>query len=481
MFFQGFGGEGHLPPGRGAPVSDTTKLYAALEVEKGATEAEVRKAYRRLAMKHHPDKGGDPEKFKEICEAYETLSNPQARKAYDAGLGGRQQGAGNENPQDIFASFFGGRQERRSSEDVIRTLRVTLEEAFVGCTRRVAVKRQVLDSGEGAKACGECGGRGARVEVIRMGAMIQQIQTPCGACGGLGKSWGTREERKTLEVFIPRGAPDGHRLTYRGLTDERPDVEPGDLVFVVRVAEHPIFERHGSDLHVRRRVSLIEALAGFELEIVHLDGRKLAASCGPGERLRLGGAFDPEHPPKNWEAHEDFDCPTLPEAARAEASDVEALKRACDQDLRSRGVDSDAFVFDGQRAFFKRCTRAEALAAKVVSEGRTLYVRGKPSETPLKAVVGEGMPCCDNPLKRGNLFVHLSLALPETTEEHVLTQLRALLPPPLNPAPSEDAEVCRLAEIDPYASYAETKPKASDQEPSRRPQGGGPQTQCHQQ
>merc|ERR1719265_315971 len=124
--------------------------------------------------------------------------------------------------------------------------------------------------------------------------MIQQMQSACRACGGQGKSFKTKQDREVLEVMIQKGSPDGHKVNFREMADEHPDADTGDVNFVLKQQEHPEFKRKGADLFMERKISLVEALCGFELEITHLDGRKLLVKTSPGELVKpMARGFDP--------------------------------------------------------------------------------------------------------------------------------------------------------------------------------------------
>merc|ERR1719188_1983817 len=182
---------------------DTTKFYKLLEVDKNSSEADIKKAYRKLAVKHHPDKGGDPEKFKEITRAYEVLSDPKKKQTYDQfGEEGLEEGGGGGDPSDIFSELFGGGGRRgggggrkKKTKDVVQPLKVTLEQLYQGATKKMAITRQVIDKKKGVTECRQCDGRGVKVEVVRMGPMIQQMQSQCSTCGGSGKTFQTKSER----------------------------------------------------------------------------------------------------------------------------------------------------------------------------------------------------------------------------------------------------------------------------------------------
>merc|ERR1719238_2680723 len=124
--------------------------------------------------------------------------------------------------------------------------------------------------------------------------MIQRMQTQCQTCDGAGKSFKTKQEREVLDVHVQKGSPDGHKIVFREMADEHPDADTGDVVFVCKEQEHAIFKRKGADLFIERKISLVEALCGFTLELTHLDGRKLLIQTTPGEIVKpMAQGFDP--------------------------------------------------------------------------------------------------------------------------------------------------------------------------------------------
>merc|ERR1740123_417093 len=155
--FPGMGGKG----GGRQKNADTTKFYKTLEVDKDANDSEIKKAYRKLAVKHHPDKGGDQEKFKEITRAYEVLSDSEKRSTYDKFGEEGLEGGGGGDPSDIFESFFGGGgrrgggggRRRQKTQDVVQPLKVTLEQLYNGATKKMAITRQVIDKKKGVQEC----------------------------------------------------------------------------------------------------------------------------------------------------------------------------------------------------------------------------------------------------------------------------------------------------------------------------------------
>lgn len=315
--FEHFAGMGGGMPGggRSGPV-DNEGLYKALGVSKDADENDIKKAYKKLALKHHPDKGGDVEKFKEISSAAEILCDPQKRATYDKygleGLEGQGGGEGH-SAEDIFSMFFGGGRGRRGpsgpqkGEDIVHPLKASLDDLYNGKTTRLAINRNKLCEdceGRGGKVgcerdCSDCNGRGVRVQLRQIGpGMVQQIQSSCPTCKGSCKIIDERDkcrsckgkktykDRKVLEVNIEKGMKNGQKIRFAGEADELPGTIAGDVIFVIQEKEHDTFKRKGSDLVTTIELELTESLCGFTKTISHMDGRVLRIDSPPGKVIK---------------------------------------------------------------------------------------------------------------------------------------------------------------------------------------------------
>jgi len=268
-------------------------FYFYYKVDKSADQKEIKKAYRKLAVKHHPDKGGDEQKFKEVSAAYEVLSDSEKRAKYDKyGLEGvSDDGGGGGGPDDLFSMFFGGgRGGGRSSgprkgERVNHPLKVSLEDLYNGKTAKIAINRQVI-VGE-SKMCTECDGQGVVIELRQIAlGMVQQLQRRCTNCGGTGYIATRKKERKILEVHVEKGMKHNAKIPFRGMADEKPNLEAGDVNFIIQEKEHDLFKRKGADLLITKTLSLNEALCGFEWIVKHLDRREIVIKSKPGEVIK---------------------------------------------------------------------------------------------------------------------------------------------------------------------------------------------------
>lgn len=402
---------------------DNKEFYELLGVESSATENEIKKAYKRGALKHHPDKGGDPEMFQKFSAAAEVLMDSEKREVYDKygkeGLSDEGGGGGGGGAEDILSQMFGGRgggggrsRGPQKGEDIRHSIKVSLEDLYNGKTVRLAISRNKpcndcngVGGKKGAeKTCDVCSGRGVRVTLRQIGpGMVQQMQSACSACKGEGKAIDERDkckgckgqkvmkDRKVLEVHIEKGMKNGHKIKFTGEADEIPGTVPGDVVITVQEKEHEAFKRKGTDLVRTLELTLTEALCGFVKVITHLDNRTL---------------------------------------------------------------------------------RVEVPAGQVI----------KPDQ--VKMIDSEGMPTHGNPFVKGRMFLLFKVAFPKALPVAVVKQLKAALPAPPAPMLTEEDEECTLRDVDISqfgANEGRSGSSAYDEDDEDEGRGGAQQVQCGQQ
>jgi len=310
-----------------------TDFYVTLEVERSATDDEIKRAYRRLARQYHPDVNPDPvaaDRFKAVSEAYEVLKDPRKRATYDrfghagvrGGAGGGAAGVDIGDISDLFEQFFGGfggRQRQRPSgpqaergADMRLRLKLTFREAVFGVRRSIeVVRRETCEGCDGSGAapgtepttCPHCSGTGQvrHVQQSMLGQLVNvrtcaecegtglYVETPCPDCRGRGRSQRTR----ALEIDVPAGVDKGTqvRLTAEG-EHGRHGGPPGDLFIVLDVEADPTFQRDGDDVLLDLRINPADAALGAEIEVPTLDGVatvQLPAGTQTGDNLRIPG------------------------------------------------------------------------------------------------------------------------------------------------------------------------------------------------
>lgn len=400
-----------------------SKFYDLLGVSPSASDTELKKAYRKSALKYHPDKNPSTEaaeKFKELSHAYEVLSDDSKRDMYDQygeeGLSGAGAGGmGGMGAEDIFSQFFGGgfggmgggaSRGPSKGKDIKHSISCTLEELYKGRTAKLALNKTILCKtceGRGGKEgkikqCSSCGGQGMKFVTRQMGPMIQRFQTVCDDCQGSGdicdpkdrctscRGKKTQTERKILQVHIDPGMKDGQRIVFSGEGDQEPGVTPGDVVFVVDERPNEKFTRKGNDLYYDADIELLTALAGGEIGFSHVSGDFIKVNILPGE---------------------------------------------------------------------------------VISPGVT------------KVIENQGMPVYRHG-GRGNLFVKFNVKFPPKnfTSEDKLKQLESILPKrtPVKVPKGAEVDECDLVDLDPYKHQSSSRRDAYDSEDEEG--AGGPGVQC---
>lgn len=269
----------------------TDNLYETLGVSQDASLDDVKKAYKKLAMKHHPDRGGDPEKFKKISEAYGVLSDPDKKRRYD------QFGTMDDSVPDMADIFnmmggmgfpFGsgmpgmggmGHPGARKAPPRNMQLQVTLEEVMRGSTVPFRIRRKVYSK---SKKCTQCNGQGHRVQQMKLGiGIVSQSVVECGACQASGHLYSESDASTTEEVIdvpVPRGIPAGNKLVIHSKADEYPGRETGDVVITVVYKKHAFYRpspKNPANIECSIPLSLSEFLLGFERNLLLLDGTTL--------------------------------------------------------------------------------------------------------------------------------------------------------------------------------------------------------------
>lgn len=292
----------------------TYKLYEVLEIDKNATQDEIKKAYRKLAVQNHPDKGGSEEKFKEISNAYQVLSDENKKRTYDqvgdqmfndgnAGNGGMNPFEGM-NPADLFTNLFGGinmnqyggfdfpgmhghmQEQQIKRNDHLHNLTITLSEAYFGLKKSIKINiTKVCLSCKGQ--CNNCQGRGQITEMRRMGPFTQMITQACSTCNGTGEiSQGRKScnecngtckitKDHKLDLDIPKGVSTGYEQKFKGYGDQKQSKKEisGDLIFRITVSDNEVYKRRNNDLIHTENITFKESIIGKKVILDHFGDK----------------------------------------------------------------------------------------------------------------------------------------------------------------------------------------------------------------
>ena len=294
--------------------------YDILGVSKTASEGEIKKSYRKVAMKYHPDRNPDnkeaEDKFKEAAEAYSVLSDSNKRAQYDqfghAGVRNSSHGGGFQggiNVEDIFNSVFGGgggfsdifggdifgnrsgRSRTRGAENLKISIPLTLEEIFEGTTKKIKIKRWEKSSTKSAVKCSNCNGSGEVRHVQRsMLGQIVNVQV-CSSCNGIGYTGGREQKTTTIKVKIPAGVSDGNYMTLEGEGNQSvAEAENGDLIIYFEEKKHNLFIRGENNVYLECVINYCDAVLGREIEVPTLNGKvkfNIPKGIKNGQMLRL--------------------------------------------------------------------------------------------------------------------------------------------------------------------------------------------------
>jgi DnaJ-class molecular chaperone len=308
MFFGG-------SPFNQGPPPDTNEFYNDLGISKDATQSDIKKAYRKLALQHHPDKGGDQEKFKTITSAYEVLSDPEKRERYNKfGKDAFKEGGISANPEDVFSMFFNN--DRHSmhtrgpskAKDIVHEIKVSLNVLYNGKKLKVTIKRMRTckdcygsgcKTGKQERTCTNCNGRGIKTQLHQIGpGMIQQSQTTCCACSGKGKIINPADacnkckgkkllnENHAVIVPITKSMKSGQQIRFPNEGNEAPDQITSDIIFIIKETPDSIYKRHSNDLVIEKSIKLGDALCGVKFSIKTLDNRTIVISSKPNQVIK---------------------------------------------------------------------------------------------------------------------------------------------------------------------------------------------------
>jgi len=468
---------------------ENTEYYNLLGIDSNASNSEIKKSYKKLAMKHHPDKGGDPEKFKQITEAFQVIGDENKRKLYDSG--GNEAVNSGMDPSNMFNMFNSNNNSSKQNKgkSTQYNLNIKLEDIYNGITKSLQIKRLSIDKNSINK-CSKCNGNGLILKTVKMGFMTQQMQTTCDKCCGNKFTYHKSINNEKLKICIPKGTLDKKKIIIYEKGDDIPNGIAGDIHVIINEKPHNYFKRKGSDLYYEYNISLVEALCGFELDLVHLDGRKLLIKTNPGDITKpiLNNPLKEEVNTIDWNIYENKTINTEP-IAKADIINIEYIKRAIEKgELKDKNV--TAFRTYRNTTYFYNSSNNDLDKSKVKLNGSILYVRSVNNKNVqmLKCIEGEGLPVYSNPILRGNLFLLFNIQFPDKLSNdlsnYLLNSELALLSTTSKfKNDTDNVEVHYITEKDPIKSYKENciDDDTSEDEDEQMGMGQGQAQQCAQQ
>jgi len=303
--------------------------YDILGVQEDASAEEIKKAFKKAAVKHHPDRGGDKKKFQEMNEAYQVIGDEKKKGQYDAyrkggyswfdgqgwfwwfGGGQWQVDFGDFDIGDLMGGIFGGgfgwwskKKSVQGGEDIQVAIDITFEESYLGVTKKIAYSRLKKITGVEEKTCESCHGRGSVVQQISTPFGVMQSQVACGACWGAGKIF-TKDGRQlpngwlekikeTLEIKIPAAINSGAYIKFDSKWDESSSHRVGDFYIQINVAHSRLYERKGDSLYTKANISIFDMVLWWEISVDHPEGKlkiKVPKGTQVGDMIKIAGKW----------------------------------------------------------------------------------------------------------------------------------------------------------------------------------------------
>jgi len=311
-FFEQHARQPREPPKPKGPV-DTTTYYKLLEVDKKATQDQIRRAFLQASLRKHPDKGGDKEEYKKIVQAYECLSDKKTRRAYDQGGKDAVEEVRQMKSQQAHMDKMMGRGKGKKCPTLTYNLRVSLEDVYNGKKKRIRLNRDALcDKCGGEKTlnqdideqCNRCNGKGQVMRMRQMGrGLLSQQPAPCPMCQGSGtcipekdkcrkcRGTGCQKEAEVISISVEPGMSHGQKIVLKGEADQKPGFRAGDLHILLEVQKNPRFKREGDILVYKKTLTAKEALLGFSFPLKHLDNRTIWIRSRPGKVTQPGTRY----------------------------------------------------------------------------------------------------------------------------------------------------------------------------------------------